>query len=105
MCDYESSGAGGRKTSRREGDDARTQGVREGVKQPKGLRFDEFRAHVKAYGYRLGRISGSHHIYYHPDVPSPLNIQPDRDGMAKPYQVRDFLEDVADYLADEDTRR
>jgi len=70
----------------------------------RGLRFDEFRALVDTFGYRLGRISDSHHIYYHPDVPSPLNIQPDKNGMAKAYQVHDFLEDVRDYLGDEEAR-
>lgn len=74
------------------------------VNNPGGLRFADFRELVDGFGYRLGRISGSHHIYYHPDVPSPLNIQPDKNGMAKAYQVRDFLEDVRDYLGGEDAR-
>ena len=74
---------------------------RKALNNPRGLRFGEFTALVEAYGYLLGRISGSHHIYYHPQVPSPLNIQPDRNGMAKAYQVRDFLEDVAEHLSDE----
>lgn len=76
----------------------------EAVSTPKGLRFDDFRTLVDTFGDRPGRISGSHHIYYHPDVPSPFNIQSDKNGMAKAYQVRDFLENVNDYLNGEKAR-
>lgn len=34
-----------------------------------------------------GRISGSHHIYRHIRVNGGVNIQPQRDGKAKSYQV------------------
>jgi hypothetical protein len=71
------------------------------LNNPRGLRFAELRTLVECYGYRLGRISGSHHIYYHPAVPSPLNLQPDGNGMAKAYQVRDFLDDVTAHLTEE----
>lgn len=35
-----------------------------------------------------GRIKGDHHIYYFEGIPEILNLQPLRDGKAKPYQVR-----------------
>jgi predicted RNA binding protein YcfA (HicA-like mRNA interferase family) len=38
-------------------------------------------------GFRLDRLSGSHHIYLHPDVSRPINIQPEGKD-AKPYQIR-----------------
>jgi len=57
---------------------------------------------AEAFGFRLARIEGSHHIMVHPDVPRPLNLQ-EVDGQAKPYQVRQFLKSVEQYnLALED---
>jgi hypothetical protein len=47
-------------------------------------------------GFELQRVSGSHHIFVHPDVPSPLNLQ-SVDGQAKPYQVRQLLRLVERY--------
>jgi len=41
-------------------------------------------------GFRLERVSGSHHIYAHPSIPELVNLQ-EVDGRAKPYQVRQFL--------------
>ena len=38
-------------------------------------------------GFRLDRVSGSHHIYRHPNATRPLNIQPVGKD-AKPYQIR-----------------
>lgn len=34
------------------------------------------------------RTAGSHHIFYRHDVAEILNLQPRRDGTAKPYQVK-----------------
>ncbi len=45
---------------------------------------------VEGFGFRLTRISGSHHIFTHPDIPEIINLQ-SVDGEAKPYQVRQFL--------------
>jgi predicted RNA binding protein YcfA (HicA-like mRNA interferase family) len=51
---------------------------------------------ANAFGYRLHRVKGSHHIFEHPRVPRPLNFQVDR-GQAKPYQIRQFLRDVEEF--------
>lgn len=64
---------------------------------PRGLRFGEFTALVEAFGHALDRTRGSHRMYFHDKVPEFLNIQPDKNGMAKPYQVREFLRDVDDF--------
>ena len=48
---------------------------------------------ANAFGYRLDRISGSHHIFEHPQATRPLNLQ-NLHGQAKPYQIRQFLRDV-----------
>ncbi|MBU0606690.1 MAG: type II toxin-antitoxin system HicA family toxin [Armatimonadetes bacterium] len=42
------------------------------------------------FGFRVARISGSHHILRHPSVPEMVNLQEVR-GQAKPYQIRQFL--------------
>jgi len=41
---------------------------------------------VEAFGFRLARASGSHHIFTHPDIPGLLNLQ-EANGEAKPYQI------------------
>ena len=42
-------------------------------------------------GFVLKRVKGSHHIYFHPTA-GMLNLQKDRDGKAKPYQVKQLLD-------------
>lgn len=51
---------------------------------------------MRAFGFRLSRIRGSHHIYVHPSVPELVNVQNVR-GEAKAYQVRQFLRIVERY--------
>ena len=51
---------------------------------------------MEAFGFRVVRVSGSHHIFAHPEVPELVNIQ-DRKGKAKPYQIRQFLQLVEQY--------
>ena len=55
------------------------------------VRFSEATALAEAFGFQLSRISGSHHIFTHPNVPQLLNLQ-DVRGEAKPYQVRQLLQ-------------
>lgn len=59
-------------------------------------RFAELCRLAEAFGYRLDRVSGSHHIYEHPGAERPLNLQ-NVGGKAKPYQVRQFLRDVEEF--------
>jgi predicted RNA binding protein YcfA (HicA-like mRNA interferase family) len=40
--------------------------------------------------------SGSHHIYVHPKVTRPINIQP-ADKDAKPYQVRQLRDIIEEF--------
>ncbi len=53
---------------------------------PHNMRFDQMVGLVEAFGFHLSRISGSHHIFEHPQVPQIVNIQ-NVKGKAKPYQV------------------
>lgn len=45
---------------------------------------------VGAFGFRLSRVAGSHHIFVHPAISEIVNLQ-DSLGEAKPYQIRQFL--------------
>ncbi len=58
--------------------------------RPGNFRFSEMVALVEAFGFRLSRVSGSHHIFVRPGVEELVNIQ-DVNGKAKPYQIRQFL--------------
>jgi predicted RNA binding protein YcfA (HicA-like mRNA interferase family) len=51
---------------------------------------------IEGFGFRLIRVSGSHHIFSHPVVAELINIQ-DVGGQAKPYQLRQFLRLVERY--------
>ncbi len=60
------------------------------------VRFSDMVTLVVAFGFHLSRVSGSHHIFSHPDVPELVNLQ-DVSGRAKPYQIRQFLKLVERY--------
>jgi predicted RNA binding protein YcfA (HicA-like mRNA interferase family) len=57
----------------------------------KNVRFSEAVAIAEAFGFRLDRVNGSHHIFVHPKIPELLNLQ-DLKGKAKPYQVKQLLQ-------------
>lgn len=44
-----------------------------------------------ALGFEEERVSGSHHLFRHPALRLQVNLQPAKDGDAKPYQVRQVL--------------
>ena len=50
----------------------------------KNIRFNDMVDLAEAFGFRLSRISGSHHIFVHPDIPELVNLQSVK-GQAKPY--------------------
>jgi predicted RNA binding protein YcfA (HicA-like mRNA interferase family) len=56
----------------------------------KNIRFAEATALAEAFGFKLDRISGSHHIFIHPDIPELINLQ-DVKGKVKPYQLKQLL--------------
>jgi HicA toxin of bacterial toxin-antitoxin, len=58
--------------------------------------FAEFQRLIESFGFRLRRVSGSHYIYAHPQVPRPLSLQP-RHHEAKPYQISQFLDMVREF--------
>jgi predicted RNA binding protein YcfA (HicA-like mRNA interferase family) len=62
----------------------------------KNIRFKEIITLVEAFGFRLSRVSGSHHIFIHSEVREMVNLQ-EVNGKAKPYQIRQFLQLVERY--------
>jgi predicted RNA binding protein YcfA (HicA-like mRNA interferase family) len=62
----------------------------------KNIRFSEVVACAEAFGFRLDRVSGSHHIFVHPDIPELINLQ-DVKGKAKPYQIKQLLQTIEAY--------
>ena len=62
----------------------------------KNVHFDEMITLAEAFGFRLSRVSSSHHIFAHPQVRELVNLQ-NVNGQAKPYQIRQFLQLVERY--------
>jgi len=51
---------------------------------------------MEGLGFRLSRVSGSHHVFSHPGIPELANLQ-EVGGQAKPYQIRQVLRLVERY--------
>jgi predicted RNA binding protein YcfA (HicA-like mRNA interferase family) len=64
--------------------------------QLKNIAFGDMINMVEGFGFRLDRVSGSHHIFIHSAVQELVNLQEVR-GEAKPYQIRQFLRLVERY--------
>ncbi|MGH7594735.1 MAG: type II toxin-antitoxin system HicA family toxin [bacterium] len=62
----------------------------------KNVRFNDMVTLVESFGFRLSRVSGSHHIFVHSNVRELVNLQ-NVNGKAKPYQVRQFFQIVERY--------
>ena len=66
------------------------------ITSPGNFRFADMVVLVEAFGFRLSRVRGSHHIFVHPDIPELINLQ-NVKGQVKPYQIRQFLKLVERY--------
>ena len=62
----------------------------------RNVRFGDMVALVKAFGFRLSRTKGSHHIFTHPGIPELINLQ-EVHGQAKSYQIKQFLNLIERY--------
>jgi len=58
--------------------------------------FDELVSLLGYLGFHL-RTAGSHHIFSREGVSEILNLQPRRDGTAKPYQVKQVRAIISRY--------
>jgi predicted RNA binding protein YcfA (HicA-like mRNA interferase family) len=57
----------------------------------KNVSFSEAVALAEAFGFRLDRVNGSHHIFIHPEISELLNLQNSK-GKSKPYQIKQLLQ-------------
>jgi predicted RNA binding protein YcfA (HicA-like mRNA interferase family) len=62
----------------------------------RNVRFGDMIALVNAFGFRLSRTKGSHHIFSHPGIPELINLQ-EVHGQAKPYQIKQVLNLIERY--------
>lgn len=60
-------------------------------RNPQGIKFQEFETLLSLSGWEFKRQTGSHRFWYSPQR-YRLSIQPRKDGKAKGYQVKQFLE-------------
>jgi predicted RNA binding protein YcfA (HicA-like mRNA interferase family) len=70
--------------------------LQKALSAPQNFRFSDMVRLAEAFGFRLSRKQGSHHIFVHPGVTEFLNLQ-EVQGKAKPYQIRQFLRLVEKY--------
>lgn len=61
----------------------------------RNLSFGDLCSLLKQFGFDL-RVRGSHHIFTRPDVAEILNLQ-EKQGKAKPYQVKQVREVILKY--------
>jgi predicted RNA binding protein YcfA (HicA-like mRNA interferase family) len=62
----------------------------------RNIAFRDLQRLLEKLGFRLTRVSGSHHIYIHPKVPRPMNVQAAGKD-AKPYQVRQLRDMIEEF--------
>ena len=60
-------------------------------KNPKHVRFKDVMSWLEDNGFSLDRVSGSHHVFVHPEIETPVNIQKKKDGTAKTYQIKQII--------------
>lgn len=70
--------------------------LQKALDSPKNFRFSDAVTLVEAFGIRLSRQKGSHHIFVHQDMSELLNLQ-EVKGQVKPYQIAQFLQLVERY--------
>ncbi len=65
------------------------------------IRFSELRKLILSLGFKE-RIKGDHHIYSKSGIIEIVNIQPLKDGKAKPYQVKQIRNLIHKYKLNKD---
>ncbi|NLJ50143.1 MAG: type II toxin-antitoxin system HicA family toxin [Candidatus Atribacteria bacterium] len=70
--------------------------LQKAISNPENIRFTEVICLAEAFGFKLSRVKGSHHIFIHYQIKELLNFQ-NVSGMAKPYQVKQLLKIVEKY--------
>jgi len=60
-------------------------------RNPKNVKFQDVISWLEDNGFSLDRVSGSHHVFVHSVIETPINIQKKKDGTAKAYQVKQAI--------------
>ena len=60
-------------------------------RNPNNVKFQDLISWLENNGFSLDRVNGSHHIFVHPIIETPINIQKKKDGTAKTYQVKQAI--------------
>jgi len=66
------------------------------INNKQNVSFKDFVQLIRAFGFQLERVKGSHHIFVHPVIRELINIQ-NVKGQVKPYQIRQFLSLIEKY--------
>lgn len=72
---------------------------------PRDVRFADSVSSAEAHGFVLARVDGSHRVSKHPRVRELLNMQPRKDGKAKPFQVRELMARIDESVLTMETDR
>ena len=62
----------------------------------KNVKFNDFIIIVESFGFFQTRSEGSHFIYKNNEINEWINLQ-NRNGEAKPYQIKQFLSLIEKY--------
>lgn len=62
----------------------------------KNIRFNELRTALLKLNF-IERVKGDHHIFTRDNVKEIINIQPLKNGKAKPYQVKQIRNIILEY--------
>ena len=60
-------------------------------RNPNNVKIQDLISWLENNGFSLDRVNGSHHIFVHPIIETPINIQKKKDGAAKTYQVKQAI--------------
>ena len=60
-------------------------------RNPNNVKIQDLISWLENNGFSLDRVNGSHHIFVHPIIETPINIQKKKDGTAKTYQVKQAI--------------
>lgn len=63
-------------------------------KQDGNITFQEIMHLLQILKYNIRSGAGSHNIISYPGTPEILNLQPRKDGKAKPYQIEQVREHI-----------
>jgi predicted RNA binding protein YcfA (HicA-like mRNA interferase family) len=69
-------------------------------RQDQSIQFSELTSLLISLGF-YGRIKGSHHIFFRPDIAEIINLQP-IDNRAKAYQVKQVRDIIIKYKLEEE---